>query len=56
MVELWKTKKLSLPKRPIQYEILKYALHVVQLIEKKQVVSIQSIIDNLLDIHKAIIS
>ena len=29
LLELWKAKKLTLPKRPIQYEILKYALHLV---------------------------
>ena len=40
MLALWKAKKLELPKKPIQYEILKIALLITNRIEKGQLVSL----------------
>ncbi len=42
----WKDKKnIKLPKNPVQYELFKIAMHIVQKIEKKESLTIYQVVD-----------
>jgi len=50
MLALWKSKKLGLPKKPIQYEMLKIALITTNKIIKNQIVSLAQMLESLYEL------